>query len=211
MFKFSFKVCHKNCAETGLSINYPKHHITVVDIQSNHPKEKQYFYYVSGPEKDFDNIIRHLRASKQYKRAEEVERTRTALLLLVVLHQSSYIQNVIQKYNGFFLDLHTVYGGYEYWHVGVLDKKNIEPMREELKRMGDLKTLSIGEAQFGETLLSKQQHKIFQYAHEQGYYELPRKTTIEKIAKALKLSHATVGEHLAKAENKLILSTANKL
>lgn len=57
MFKFSFKIRHGECSETGLSIKYPEHHITVVDIQSTHPKEKQYFYYITGNEKDFDAIF----------------------------------------------------------------------------------------------------------------------------------------------------------
>ena len=39
----------------------------------------------------------------------------------------------------------------------------------------------------------------------------PIKNTINKIAKVLKLNHATVGEHLLKAENKMIHSIAKKL
>ena len=57
MYKFSFKVRHKGCFETGLSIKFPKHHITVIDIQSTHPKEKQYFYYITGKTQEFDRII----------------------------------------------------------------------------------------------------------------------------------------------------------
>ena len=56
MYRFSFKVKHKNCAETGLSLAFPKHHITVVDIQSSGTK-KQYFYYITGKNKDFDVIF----------------------------------------------------------------------------------------------------------------------------------------------------------
>ena len=132
-------------------------------------------------------------------------------MLLVILHQKSYIQNIIQKYNAFFIDLHTVYGGYEYWHVGIFDRSLIEPMRKDLKKMGELEALYIGEVDFAHTLLSEQQKKIFSYAYESGYYQMPRKTTIEKIAKSLKLNHATVGEHLLKAENKIINSMAKKV
>lgn len=211
MYKFSFKIRHKNCSETALSIKFPKHHITVFDIQSRNPKEKQYLYNITGNEKYFDAIIKHLKNSKAYKLTKEVERKKDSLVLLVILDQKSYIQNTIQKYNAFFVDLHTVYGGYEYWHVGIFDRNLIEPMRKDLKKMGDLETLYIGEVDFAHTLLSEQQKRIFIFAYETRYYEMPRKTTIAKIAKALKLNHATVGEHLLKAENKIINSMAKKL
>lgn len=217
MYRFSFKVKHKDCFETGLSIKFPRHHITVIDIQSTRPKEKQYFYYIAGNANEFDSIISYLKSPKGckkfkgYKKIKEIERSKDTLLLLVFLHQTNYIQNVIQKYNGFFIDLHTVYERYEYWHIGVIDRDSINRMLEEFKKMGELKVLSIGEVQFANTLLSKQQKKVFLYAFDSDYYELPRKTTIAKISKALKLAPATVGEHLIKAENKLISSTAKSL
>ncbi|MFH1590480.1 MAG: helix-turn-helix domain-containing protein [archaeon] len=210
MFKFSFKVRHKDCSETGLSLKFPQHHITVIDIQSKNPKEKQYLYYISGNLESFCGIVDYLKKTKTYKMVKEIERSSDTLLLLVVLYQTGYVQNVIQEYHGFFIDLHTVVGGYEYWHVGVLDRKNIEPMRKRLASMGELKVLFIGKVDFAHTLLSKQQKKVFSYAFDQGYFESPRKTTIEEMAKALGLSTATVGEHLLKAENKLIHTVAKK-
>ena len=211
MYKFSFKIRHKNCSETALSIKFPKYHIAVFDIQSRNPKEKQYLYNITGEEGEFDSIIKYLKKLKSYELTKEVERKKDNLVLLVILNQKSYIQNIIQKYNAFFIDLHTVYGGYEYWHVGIFDRSLIEPMRKEFRKMGDLEVLYIGEVDFAHTLLSKQQKKIFSFAFESGYYEIPRKTTIDRIAKALKLNHATVGEHLLKAENKMINSIAKKI
>ena len=196
MFKFSFKIKHKNCSETDLSIKFPKHHITVFDIQSRNPKEKQYLYNITGDGKDFDAIIKYLKKLKAYKLTKEIERKKDNLVLLVILNQKSYIQNIIQKYNAFFIDLHTVYNGYEYWHAGIFDRNLIEPMRNDLKKMGDLEIIYIGEVNFAHSLLSEQQKKVFSLAFENGYYEIPRKINIDKIAKALKLNHATVGEHL---------------
>lgn len=211
MHRFSFKIQHKNCSETGLSMRFSKHFITVVDIQSKNKKEKQYLYCIKGNERQFDNIIIFLRKAKSYKIVKEIERTKDILVLLVVLHQVGYVQNIIQKYNGFFLEHHTVFAGYEYWHVGVVKKEVIQQMIKELKKIGSFKTLFIGDVDFSQPLLSKQQKKIFSYAFEQGYYELPRKITIAEIAKALQLSSATAGEHLLKAENKLLRGIAAKI
>ncbi|NQU98984.1 helix-turn-helix domain-containing protein [Candidatus Woesearchaeota archaeon] len=211
MYKFSFKVRHKGCHETRFSLDFPKHHITVIDIQSTDPEEKQYFYYITGSANKFDEIITYLKKSKGYKLVKEIERSRDTLLLLVVLHQTGYIQNIIQKHHGFFIELHTVSEGYEYWHVGVIKRESIDDMLSEFKKMGELKVLHIGEVEFENTILSKQQKKVFTYAHEQGYYGTPRKTTIAKIAKALNLNSSTVGEHLLKAENKIINLSAKRI
>lgn len=190
---------------------FPKQHITVTGIQSHTPREKQYFYYIRGPAKEFDALLQQIKKLRGYTHVEEVERTKDTLQLLVVLHQETYVQTVIQKNHGFLIDFHTVIGGWEYWHVGVTGKKNIIPMMRTLKTMGEYKTLTITKTEFAPALLSPQQKKIFQYACEQGYYQTPRKTTIAKISKALHLSTATVGEHLLKAENKIIVSMANRL
>ncbi len=74
-----------------------------------------------------------------------------------------------------------------------------------------MKVISIAEVDFSHKLLTNQQKKIFDYAFKQGYYEIPRKINIKKIAEALNLSRSTVGEHLLKAENKVIKNTAKKL
>ena len=209
MYRFSFKIKHNNCEETKLSIDFPKHYISVIDIQSKNPKDKQYLYHISGDSKYFDKIKSYLNNSRYYKLVKEIERTKN--ILIVVLHQKSYIQNIIQENNGFFIDLHTVYDGYEFWHVGVVEKYSIERMRKELSKLGKLKVLSIGEVNFYQPLLTKQQEKIFVLAHKSGYYKIPRKTTIKQIAHELKLSPSTVGEHLIKSEIKLINSAANKI
>lgn len=211
MYKFSFKIRHKGCSETGLSIKFPNHHITVLDIQAKDPKKKQYLYYIKGDAKDFDRILKFLQKSKAYKFAKEIERSKDTIVLLVILYQIRYIQNTIQKYNGFFVEHHTVHEGYEYWHVGVIERETIEKIRKELKKAGRVETLYIGKVDFAQHLLSAQQKKIFNYAFEAGYYEMPRKTTIAKIAAALHLNPATVGEHLLKAENKLIHAMAKRI
>lgn len=210
MYKFSFKIRH-DCYETRFAMRFPKYHITVIDIQAVNPKQKQYLYYIKGNDKKFDSIISYLKSSKGYKLVKEIERSKDTLILLVVLYQKGYIQNIIQKYNGFLIDLHTCYEGWEYWHVGVINRESIDKMITEFKKIGELKVLYIGQADFQNTLLSKQQKKIFTYAYTQGYYEKPRKTTIAKISKALNLNHATVGEHLIKAENKIVNMIARKI
>ena len=58
--------------------------------------------------------------------------------------------------------------------------------------------------------LSEKQKLIFSLARKNGYYETPRRTTIEEIASSAGVHKATAAEHLRKAENKL-LSFASQL
>jgi hypothetical protein len=74
MYKFSFRIQHKGCSETLLSKKFPKHHITVLDIQAKDPKKKQYLYHIYGEQKEFDKIIKYLQKSKSYKITKEIER-----------------------------------------------------------------------------------------------------------------------------------------
>lgn len=54
------------------------------------------------------------------------------------------------------------------------------------------------------TSLTSRQREILTIAVEEGYYQIPRRVTIEKIADALSLDSSTVGEHLQKVEACLV-------
>ncbi len=52
--------------------------------------------------------------------------------------------------------------------------------------------------------LSPRQREIFSTAYDEGYYEIPRKTTTEAIADEVGIERRTAEEHLRRAENKLV-------
>lgn len=52
--------------------------------------------------------------------------------------------------------------------------------------------------------LTDSQQTIVETAVRRGYYDIPRETTYEEIGEELGLTAATVGEHLRKAEAKLV-------
>lgn len=54
------------------------------------------------------------------------------------------------------------------------------------------------------SVLTDRQLEVFRTAVEQGYYEIPRRTTHEDIAEALDCAPSTVDEHLRKAESRVL-------
>ena len=52
--------------------------------------------------------------------------------------------------------------------------------------------------------LSKKQEEVYTLAIKEGYYKYPRQTTLDKLAKTMKISKSTLQEHLRKAEAKII-------
>lgn len=62
---------------------------------------------------------------------------------------------------------------------------------------------SEGLVQKGPTL---QQHRVVRMAHECGWYEVPKRTSIRELAEKLGLSKSTVAEQLVKAEGEIVAS-----
>ena len=54
-----------------------------------------------------------------------------------------------------------------------------------------------------------QQHRIIKVAHTNGWYEVPKKTSIRDIAAKLGLSKSTVAEQLVKAEGEIVRGFLN--
>ena len=52
--------------------------------------------------------------------------------------------------------------------------------------------------------LTPQQMRILRLAHAEGYYNIPRKINTEQLANLLKMEKGTVGEHLRRAEKKMM-------
>jgi hypothetical protein len=48
--------------------------------------------------------------------------------------------------------------------------------------------------------LTLQQSRVLRLAHTMGYYDIPRKTSTEELAKVMGMEKATVGEHLRRGE-----------
>ena len=104
------------------------------------------------------------------------------------------------------------YDGHEYWEVASWKKKVLQAFFQALKGHMDvciilkLARTPLTDIYFPNVMpkLSKNQKRCISLAYELEYYSYPRKITLEKLAKAAKISLSTYQEHLRKAELKLL-------
>lgn len=101
--------------------------------------------------------------------------------------------------------------GKETIEIGCFDKKHLNKAIETLEKHFNAKIIYIQERKINNIAVIKQtpeltekQKQAMHLAIKQGYYNYPRKTSIEELAKLSKLSFSTFHAHLRKAEQKLI-------
>lgn len=103
--------------------------------------------------------------------------------------------------------------GYEFWEVASHEKtilstffNGLKEQNYELLEMLQFKNINLDNIYFPAIApnLTEKQRQIFQLAVEEGYYDIPKRTDLTKLAKVMKVSVATFQEHLKRAEAKII-------
>jgi hypothetical protein len=115
----------------------------------------------------------------------------------------------------------TIYkAGWEYYTVLSFDSSDFKGLFASLEKLGHVEVTSKkmyrGAAQESFTVslrglfsgLTSKQLDAYISAMDGGYYAVPRKTTIGKIARTRRVARTTYDEHLRKAESKVALAIA---
>jgi hypothetical protein len=111
-------------------------------------------------------------------------------------------------------------GGYLFPPLGIRDGKikfcylgNARQVGEFLERINAFgiryKVVLLTDANFSPdsplNKLTEKQKKVLIAAYRLGYYEIPRRINSERLAEKLKIGSSTLGEHLRKAERRLLI------
>lgn len=106
--------------------------------------------------------------------------------------------------------------GWEEWEIASMERKAIEKLIEIGEEVYELKLLKFYKKKmknFGFlTLLpelTEKQDRALRLALGEGYYNYPRKTSLDKLSKISKLSFSTFQAHVRKAENKILSYVVN--
>lgn len=101
--------------------------------------------------------------------------------------------------------------GWEYWEIACLDRielnkvinSAIKDYHGELFSIKEEKLKSVSSLEMS-PLLTEKQFEAVKIAHDNGYYNYPRRLKISELAKFSKKAYSTFQENLRRAENKLI-------
>ena len=102
--------------------------------------------------------------------------------------------------------------GYEYWEIASHKKEElnrfiekVEPLCQEFELLS-IKDTKLNKVYFPKVLpqLTDLQKQSLELAIQNGYYEIPKKTSLRKLAKLMNISLATYQRHLQKAESKVM-------
>jgi len=76
--------------------------------------------------------------------------------------------------------------------------------KEEAESLNAFGTSGFFDLKAAKELLSEKQMEVFRLACDYGYYEMPKKISINELAEKTGISSSTLAEHLRKAEMKLL-------
>ncbi|MEA3513972.1 MAG: helix-turn-helix domain-containing protein [Nanoarchaeota archaeon] len=183
-------------------------------------KKNRYFFIVAGiirgdnKNKFFSDLMR-LKEAKKGRKIELLEREGDFFTMI----SSHDIYEEEKKYVNSFYNPAIIHhkpiifhkDGWEEWEIFSLERDAIEDIINIGKEVYDLKLLSLHKRKiknFGFLTilpeLTAKQENALKLALEFGYYNYPRKISLDKLAKIAKLSFSTFQAHVRKAENKIL-------
>jgi|SRR3989338_8704729 len=101
--------------------------------------------------------------------------------------------------------------GFETWEIASWERDNLSDFVKNIERFNEVQILEFKPVKLTDVYypklapeLSPNQKIALNLAFEHGYYNYPRKTNLQKLAKLMKISPPTFFEHLRKAEKKIM-------
>lgn len=164
---------------------------------------------LEGEQKNIKKFIRDL---KKDKRIKSLEIDKNTIFLIgkskEKIPSSFYTQKMFFT-KPVFVDKQ----GYEYWEVGSYDKIVLNKFLEALEKQNyehleilQFKNIKLNNIYFPAIApdLTEKQKRAFELAVENGYYDIPKRADLKKLAQIMKISLATYQEHLKRAEAKIV-------
>jgi predicted DNA binding protein len=205
MFEAKFKLKHEGCWTIGLK-KFKSEFLThnTISLSEDFVQDITEVSLVS--KKEAREIKKYFKNHKLIKKAEILQETDTKLLIQIFTDTSKIksIVHTILKNKCFLFNKVPLVDGYEIWTIAAPKKTAIKHALDDIEKLGDFKLLHIKKSSFDGINLSNNQEKIIKLALDLGYYNWPRKISINELAKKLNLSKVTVAEHLRKAEIKIV-------
>jgi len=211
MWKAVFDGGHDSCILAPLC---KAHNVTDYVYLVNAWEQEDGFYYseahiLHGDEKNKQAFIKALKQQESMLKCEE-----QGNFLLTLEKKPRWMAAYMPLWDKRIIQIKPVTqktDGTEHWEMACWDKEPLTQILERLPEEFHIKLTSITQTTISEIFLphimpkmSEKQKATIKLAVSLGYYDFPRKATLDTLAKELKLSKPTVQQHLRAAEKKLV-------
>jgi predicted DNA binding protein len=202
---------HDSCLIAPLCI---KHNVTDYLYLLNAWDDEKNFYYTElhVPQGEKENVKKFISDLKKEKTIESFEQVGNTIYTLnkrdiwVAMYSPLWDRQLIHT-----KPIIQLPNGKEIWEIAAWSKAPITNIFKLQNKDFRIKLISMENKLMSEAYplqvipkLSDKQKKALLLAVENGLYDSPRKTELTKLAKSMKITKQTYGEHLKAAEKKLL-------
>lgn len=211
MWVIKFKVFHKDCAFSPLCKEYNVTDLIYL-LGFNSTKTKFQWTDTHVLEGSKENIERFVKGLKKRKVVKKIERFWNHLITFEEENLAKYrvFMPLFSKEIFYVKPIMIRPDGFEYWCLASWKKSTLIKAFDASKHFGTSELLELRETKIDKIFfphitpnITEKQLKAMKLAIKEGYYQFPKKTNLEKLAKLSNVSKETFFEHLAKAESKV--------
>lgn len=209
--------------KNSLSIILRKNKVKLYYYPVNHYVKSNRFYFIAmclikGKEEDKKNYFKELgklKCATQGRKLEFLEKEGDFFIMITSHSASQELKLYVNvAYNPSLIHIKPVIwheDGWEEFEVACVERKDLEKLIDAGEKKYEFKLLEFKNKKiknFGFLTmfpeLTDKQKNALEFALKSGYYEYPRKTSLDKLAKSSKLAFSTFQKHVRKAENKIL-------
>jgi len=167
------------------------------------PKGGRGLLSIEGSKEHIQDTVRSIKTHR------DIERVETSMLkdggaILTVTTRRCHACRALYASDCFLLSSTSTAEGDLIWTIIAPNDGAVTTLVDSLEAKGTVvKFLSITPIDH-ERVLTTRQMDIIRLAFEQGYYELPKKTSIKKLARRFKIAPSSLAETLQRGERKII-------
>lgn len=208
MWIAEFKVWHQNSPLLGLSEKFDVHafsqYLNTFEENKKPRLMRMAVFWGKDKEKAIAELYAHPASEIIYREGDQV----------------FFVQNAIRSFHTLVLDKTVFFigplleeKGFQWWKVGSNNKENLLKFYQKIKKLkgyATIELLSITNKKIHSVSFSKmpeiedKELEWWKTALHEGYYEYPRKISLQQLSGKLGVPYSTLKDHLRKTENALM-------
>lgn len=175
-----------------------------ITVLSGHatPEGSVGLWELAGPDAVLPQAVAELRAHPHIRRAEVLQR-RPGSWILETLDTEAEVSNALIAAGLVFLPPVLIAAGTETYRVFALERRQVDRAVKTLRRRNRVEVRSVRERVVASSPLASltpKQRETLEAAWREGWYERPRRTDQDALARRLGISRPALTERLARAE-----------